>query len=227
MRVHMQVCVELSYTRALEKRKPKVLHFPCLTVEEGFQLFKWEKRKKKTNGVLGTVETFDLIDRDAKALPLDEGEKVVGALPIYIGGREGFDPTHPYSCASVRDKITSWKLGAFITTSKHLLFRQFREDRSFFTALKVPLEGVYTVEVSGIQQKRLEICTDAGSFEFKGFDDDDIYRFRDSIQELADMMRQFKREEELPTRSMVLCEYCQVKNEADASFCVNCGAPLR
>lgn len=190
-------------------------------------MFKRGKRKEKTSEVLGTAETFDLINRDVKALPLDEGEKVIGALPIYIGGRESFDPTHSYSCASVRDEITGWRLGAFVTTSKHLMFRQFRADRSFFTALKVPLEGVYTVEVSGIQEKRLELCTDAGSFEFKGFGDDGIYRFRESIQTLADVTRQCKREKEFPTTSMVVCEYCQVRNEPDASFCVNCGAPIK
>lgn len=162
-----------------------------------------------------------------KTLPLDEDEKVVGALPIYIGSRESFDPTHSYSCASVRDRITGWRLGGFITTSKHLMFRQFKEDRGFFTALKVPLEGVYTLEVSGVQEKRLEVCTDAGSFEFKGFDDEGIYRFRDSIQELADVTRECKREEEFPATSMVVCEYCQVRNSADASFCVNCGAPIK
>lgn len=172
-------------------------------------------------------ELLNLIDKDVQTLTLDEDEKVVGAAPIHMGIRDEFDPTHSYSCGSVRDKISKWRLGAFITTSKHLIFRQMEENMSFTTALKVPLEGIYEVEVSGVREKRLEFCTDAGSFEFKGFDDERIYDFQKALQDLSDIARQQKWEREFPTIPLVICKYCGVKNKADASFCVNCGAPIK
>lgn len=140
--------------------------------------FKRKKKEQERKKEFKPAEILSIIEEDVRTLALDEGEKVVGGLPIYMGIREDFDPTHSFSCASVRDKITKWRLGSFITTSKHLIFRLMEEDMSFTTSLKLPFEGIYEVEVSGVKEKRLEFCTDAGSFEFKGFDSDGAYRFR-------------------------------------------------
>lgn len=62
------------------------------------------------------------------------------------------------------------------------------------TILNVPLEGVYTVEVGGVEEKHLEVCCDAGSFEFKGFNNERIYRIAEGLQALCDDARQVERE---------------------------------
>lgn len=161
------------------------------------------------------------LDSLSKKLELNEGEKVTGALPIYVGVRD-FDPTHSYSCDSVREKISEWRIGAFIETSKRLTFKQREEDGTFHTVLNVPLAKIYTVEVSGVADKRLEICTSAGSFEFRGFNPETIYKFADSLQDTCD----FARRKSMMLVNLVVCKYCSAKNNPGATYCKHCGALL-
>ena len=100
------------------------------------------------------------------------------------------------------------------------------EDTSFRTLLKIPWENVYEVEVSGLKEKKMEFCTDAGSFEFKGWDNEGIYNFRKALLETIEFAKEREREREFPTIPVVSCSYCGRKNRADKEFCYNCGAPL-
>jgi hypothetical protein len=184
----------------------------------------WRKRGQEKQKKFEATEMVEIIDKEVKSLELKEGEEVLGALPIYIGVRDDFDPTHSWSCASARSELTQFRLGVFINTTMRLIFKQSEEDGSLSTILNVPLEKIYEVEVSGVKEKRLEILTSSGSFEFKGFDNDKgIYRIAEGLRDLSDIAR----EREFPTISMITCSYCGVRNKSDASFCVNCGAPLK
>jgi ribosomal protein L40E len=193
----------------------------------------WKKRKGETSKKRETSKTYtgpeimDIIDNIASRLDLKEGEKVVGALPIHIGVREDFDPTHSFSCGSVRDKVKMWRLGAFIQTSERLIFKRLEDDETSTTILNIPLEAVYTVEVSGVEEKQLEICCDAGSFEFKGFDKEGIYKISEALQYLSDYARQAKREALYPATVVTICKYCGARNKGDATYCVNCGALVK
>ena len=186
----------------------------------------WRKRKQEKQKEFKAAEIVEIIDDVVKRLELKEGEKVIGALPIYIGVRD-FDPTHSFSCGSVRDKVTKWRLGAFINTTVRGQYQAPGGDGRFSTILNVPLENVYEAEVSGVKEKHLEICTDAGSFEFKGFDNEGIYNIAEGLQDLCDAAREIERETEFPTISMITCPYCEARNKPDATFCVNCGALLK
>jgi hypothetical protein len=167
-----------------------------------------------------------MVNEVVKKLELREGEEVLGALPVYIGLRD-FDPTHSFSCGSVRDKVTSWRLGAFINTTQRLIFKQLEEDGSSSrTILNVPLKGIYSVEVSGVEEKHLEMCTDAGSFEFKGFDNERIYEIAELIQTLCDNARQTELASGFPAVSIITCKYCGAKNKSDTTYCIHCGALL-
>jgi len=189
----------------------------------------WRRKKREDQKKLEATEIYETIDEVAKKLELKEGEKVLEALPRYIGVRD-FDPTHAFSCDSVRDKVTTWRLGAFIITNMHLIFKQLEEDGNFNTILNIPLKKVYTAEVGeifGVKEKHLEICSDLGSFEFKGVDNEGIYKIAEALQNLCDNARQAELEAEFPTTIMIPCEYCKARNKPDATFCVNCGALLK
>jgi len=81
-----------------------------------------EKDKQERQKKFKTTEILEIIDDVVKRLELKEGEKVSGALPIHIGVRDNFDPTHSFSCGSARDKVTTWRLGAFMSTNmRHYL----------------------------------------------------------------------------------------------------------
>lgn len=170
---------------------------------------------------------MDIINDVASKLELREGEKVLGALPCHIGAREDFDPTHSFSCGSVRDMVKGWRLGAFINTTMRLIFKRLEEDGTSSTILNVPLQGVYTVEVSGVEEKHLEICCDAGSFEFNGFDNEGIYKIAEVLQVLCDSARQVERGALFPATSMIVCQYCGARNKWDATHCANCGALIK
>lgn len=187
----------------------------------------WRKRKQEKQKKFKATEILEIINDVVKRLELKEGEKVSGALPIYIGVRDNFDPTHSFSCGSARDKVTTWRLGAFMSTNMRLIFKQLEEDGSFSTILNIPLEKVYTIEVGGVKEKHLEICWDMGSFEFKGFDNEEIYGFAEALQTVCDIARQIRLEAEFPAISMTTCSYCGARNKPDATFCVNCGALLK
>ena len=186
-----------------------------------------KKGKQEKSRTFTGSEITDIINDVVSKLELKEGEKVAGALPIHIGVREDFDPTHSFSCGSARDRVKMWRLGAFIQTNMRLIFKRLEEDGTSSTILNVPLEGVYTVEVSGVEEKHLEICCDAGSFEFKGFDNEGIYRIAEGLQVLCDYARQVEREALFPTTSMTVCQYCGARNKWDATNCVNCGALIK
>jgi len=188
-------------------------------------LFRKKGKQEKSRTFTGS-KIIDIINDVVSKLELKEGEKVIGALPIYIGVRD-FDPTHSFSCGSVRDKVKTWRLGAFINTNMCLIFKRLEEDGKFSTVLNAPLRGVCTVEVSGVEEKHLEICCDAGSFEFKGFDDEGIYKIAEGLQVLCDSARQVEREALLPTTSMIVCQYCGARNKWDAVHCANCGALIK
>jgi hypothetical protein len=183
----------------------------------------WRK-KTEDQPEFKATDVLEMVNAVVKKLELREGEEVLGALPAYIGVRD-FDPAHSFSCGSVRDKVTSWRLGAFINTTQRLIFKQLEEDGSLSrTILNVPLKGIYTVEVSEVEEKHLEMCTDAGSFEFKGFvDDEGTYKIAEALQNLSDSARNA----EYPRLSVIKCEYCGAKNKPDSTYCVNCGALIR
>lgn len=186
----------------------------------------WKKGKQEKSRTFTGSEIMDIINDVVGKLELKEGEKVAGALPIHIGVRD-FNPTHSLSCASVRSEVKMWRLGAFIQTNMRLIFKRLEEDGTFSTILNVSLRGVYTVEVSGVEEKHLEICCDAGSFEFKGFDKEGIYIIAEGLQVLCDYARQVEREALFPTTSMIVCQYCGARNKWDATNCVNCGALIK
>jgi hypothetical protein len=155
----------------------------------------WKKRKQERSRTFTGHEITGIVDDIASKLELKEGEKVLGgALPIHIGVREDFDPTHSFSCGSARDKVKMRRLGAFIQTNMRLIFKRLEEDGISRTILNVPLEGVYTVEVGGVEEKHSEVCCEAGSFEFKGFNNERIYRIAEGLQALCDNARQVERE---------------------------------
>lgn len=187
----------------------------------------WKKGKREESRTFTSSEIMGMIDDVVSKLELRDGEKVIGALPFQIGVREDFDPTHSFSCGSVRDKVKMWRLGVLINTTMHLIFKKLEEDGTFSTILNVPLQGVYTAEVSGVEEKHLEICCDAGSFEFKFFDNEGIYKIAESIQDLCDSARQIEAGASFPTTSIVVCQYCSARNKWDATNCVHCGALIK
>lgn len=186
----------------------------------------WKKGKQEKGKTFSGSEMMEAINDVVNKLELEERETVIGALPIYVGVRD-FDPTHSLSCGSVRDKVKMWRLGAFINTNMRLMFKELEEDGKFSTILNVSLQGVYTVEVSGVEEKHLEVCCDAGSFEFKGFDNEGIYKIAEGLQALCDSARQTERESLFPAINMVVCQYCGARNKWDATYCVNCGALIK
>ena len=174
------------------------------------------KRKKEENTIIAPLT---IVEGAKKELKLEEDEELLGIIPAYCGVRD-FDPSHSFSCSSMRDKVAQWRIGAFINTTRYLMFRQIEEDLSFTTIFRVLLEKIYEVEVGiGAMGKQLELCTEEGSFEvrFEGTEPDFVYRIRELLINLLHL-------EEQPT--VVTCEYCSVR-QYDASFCIHCGAPLR
>ncbi len=185
-----------------------------------------KKKQQDNNKVLSIQEVKEILERDAQTLSLAEDEKLLGTLPIYMGIRDHINPTHSYSCSSVRSDIEGWRLGGFITTTKYFIFRRMNEDRSFSTAIKVPLEGIYEVEVSGLDEKRLELLTDAGSFEFTGWDNESIYNFKEVFEKTIEFTKNEKSKREFPSVQVVTCQYCKTKNRAVDGKCSRCGAPI-
>jgi len=65
----------------------------------------WKKGKQEKSRTFTASKVVDIVNDVASKLELKEREKDPRALPIRIGVREDFDPTHSFSCSSVRDKI--------------------------------------------------------------------------------------------------------------------------
>lgn len=188
----------------------------------------WKKGKQEKSRTFTAPEIIGIVNDVASKVELKEGETKPNVLPAQIGVREDFDPSHSFSCGSVRDQIRTWRLGAFMTTNMRLIFKRMEENGTFSTVLNIPLEKVYTFEVSGLDEKHLEICCDAGSFEFKGVGNDEgIYTFAEALQALCDSTRQVERETLFPTTSMTVCQYCGARNKWDATNCVHCGALIK
>jgi hypothetical protein len=146
------------------------------------------KKKKIKDKNLDSVRFSDakvFLEKDAAQLPLENDEELIGVIPAFIGVRDDFDPTHSYSCGSARDKNVGWKLGGFVTTSKHFIFRKMNADKTLFTAFEIPIERIRGIEISGTDEKQLELLTNVGSFEFKFSDNERLYAFREVLEQLS------------------------------------------
>jgi hypothetical protein len=148
-------------------------------------LFKKKDTREKESDSTRFRAIRAILEKDASLLPLESDEELIGVVPAYIGNRDDFDPTHSYSCSSAREKNKGWKLGGFITTSKHFIFRKVNTDKTLFTAFEIPIERIYGIEISGANEKQLELLTNVGSFEFKFGDNDQLYAFREVLEQLS------------------------------------------
>jgi hypothetical protein len=154
-----------------------------LNIMAGF--FKKNIIKDKSKDLVRFRDARAILEKDAAVLPLEDDEELIGVVPAYIGVRDNFDTTHSYPCSSARERIEGWKLGGLITTSKHFIFRKMNADKTLFTAFEIPIERIQGIEVSGVNEKQLELLTNVGSFEFKFGNNDQLYAFREVLEQLS------------------------------------------
>jgi hypothetical protein len=55
----------------------------------------------------------------------------------------------------------------------------------FFTVFEIPIERIRGIEISGTDEKQLELLTNVGSFEFKFGGNERLYAFREVLEQLS------------------------------------------
>lgn len=149
---------------------------------------------------------------------------------------------------------TSWdgkprkntKKGLLVFTDDNMIFMEQSGawSSNYTQALRIPLEQIIGISCGGMIVKSLDITVSSGGthvHKFSVWQDcqessspkDNALALTEKIQILLQSVRNERKkiaQEALnkgTVPTMIFCRYCGTRNKSDASFCINCKAPLK